>query len=529
MIPSYKTSIQMYSNGIADNSTLLVVQVEPPQQEDGGDYYYRTYAPGLAMAREEGVYVINLTNVHRHKEDIMRKADVLILKNIFDADILPLIKERKQKKRLTVYELADDICAVPPWNPTHFFYKDRENLMLFKRLAGACDTMQFSVPELQRLYSYLTTCSAVFPNQITDVPSERDYKRLKKIVIGWGGSHGHLEDMAQIAEPLIDWILSRDNIKLFLMCSDPIWSLFDRLPKMRKQRFETGSLSDYYAFLKRIDIGLAPLKNTGFNRSRSDVKFLEYAVFGVVPIAQAAAPYVSTVKDGETGFLFEDTAGMLDILDRLADDIARIPQVARAARKYVIKERLQQAHSQERTAFYRTQLSMLNNGNVEKADAGSIFKAFADIEGAVRDGRHLRLLSTRFENLLHDGLVLSQVEGEKVLAWSAFSEASRAEPDNYLPYLFGASCSKDMAGCLAQAVEIKPHSLKSWILMGEEFARQGDIMKSIKCFESAANIFPEYEIPYLRTAVLLQKLGHKEESADLNEKAQELIYPLEVK
>ena len=516
----------MHSNRIVDNSTLLVVQVEPPQQEDGGDYYYRTYAPGLAMAREKGIYVINLTNVHRHKEDIMRKADVLILKNICDADILPLIKERKQQKRLTVYELADDICEVPSWNPVHFFYKDQENLLLFKKLASYCDTMQFSVPELQRLYSYLTHCSAVFSNQITDVPSERNYKNYKKIVIGWGGSHGHLEDMAQFAEPLIDWIISRDNIKLFLMCSDPIWSLFENLPKVRKQRFKTGSLSDYYTFLKQIDIGLAPLKNTGFNRSRSDVKFLEYAVFGVVPVVQVAVPYVSTVKNGETGFLFEDTAGMLDILDVLVDDIACIPQVARAAREYVIKERLQQAHSQERTVFYRTQLSMLNNGNVEKADAGSIFESFADIKGAVRDGRYLRLLSTRFENLLHDGLVLSQVEGEKVLAWSAFSEASRAEPGNYLPYLFGASCSKDMAGCLAQAVEINPHSLKSWILMGEEYARQGDILKSIKCFESAAKIFPEYEIPYLRAAALLQKLGHKEESADLNEKAQGLILPL---
>lgn len=517
----------MHSNRIVDNSTLLVVQVEPPQQEDGGDYYYRTYAPGLAMAREEGVYVINLTNVHRAKEDIMRKADVLILKNICDADILPLIKERKQQKKLTVYELADDICAVPPWNPTHFFYKDQENLLLFKRLAGYCDAMQFSVPELQRLYSYLTPCSAVFLNQITDVPSERNYENYQEIVIGWGGSHGHLEDMAQIAEPLIDWIMSRDNVKLFLMCSDPIWSLFERLPEMRKQRFKTGSLNEYYAFLKQIDIGLAPLKNTGFNRSRSDVKFLEYAVFGVVPVAQAAVPYVSTVKHGETGFLFEDTAGMLNMLDMLADDIACIHQVARAAREYVTKERLQQAHSQERTAFYRTQLRMLNNDNVEKADAGSIFEAFADLEGAMRDGRYLKLTSTRFENLLHDGLVLSQVEREKVSAWSAFSEAFRAEPDNYLPYLFGASCSKDTAGCLAQAVEINPHSLKSWILMGEEYARQGDIMKSIKCFESAAKIFPEYEIPYLRTAVLLQKLGHKEESIFLFDKCKAMILPLQ--
>jgi len=518
----------MRSNPTTDNHPLLIVQVEPSQQEDGGDYYYRTYAPGLAMAREKGVYVINLMNVHRNKEAIMRAADVLILKNICDSDVLPLIKERKEHQRLTVYELADDICAVPPWNPTHFFYKNQENLTLFKRIAHYCDAMQFSVPELQRLYGYLNPCSAVFLNQITDVPPERNYEHFENIVIGWGGSHGHLEDMAAIAEPLIDWIISRDNVNLYLMCSDPIWSLFHRLPQARKKWFKTGSLNEYYAFLKQIDIGLAPLNNAGFNRSRSDVKFLEYAIYGVVPVVQAAPSYVSTVKHGETGFLFQDTAGMLDILMMLADNPDRIAKVSRSARQYVVKERLQHAHSQERVAFYRAALKAHNNGKKETADTGSIFQNFANLEGAVRDGRHLGLRSTRFENLLHDGLILSQVDGEKMAACSVFSEATRLDSKNYLPFLFGASCSEDPTGWLQQAIERNPHSLKSWILIGEAYARKGDIVKSMQCFESAAKIFPNYEIPYLRTAALLHKLGHQKESADLNEKAQKLIFPLTI-
>ena len=100
-----------------DTQSLLIAQVEAPQDEGGGDYYYRTYSPGVAMAQEEGVYVINFTNVHRRKEKIMMEADVLILKNICDPDILPVIKKRKEQKKLNVYELADDICAIPPWNP----------------------------------------------------------------------------------------------------------------------------------------------------------------------------------------------------------------------------------------------------------------------------------------------------------------------------------------------------------------------------------------------------------------------------
>lgn len=310
------------------------------------------------------------------------------------------------------------------------------------------------------------------------------------------------------------------------MCSEPIWSLFERLPPARKKWFKTGSLNEYYSFLKQIDIGLAPLNNTGFNRSRSDVKFLEYAIYGVLPVVQAAPAYVATVKHGETGFLFQDPAGMLATLKMLADNPDRITKVSRSARQYVIKERLQQAHSKKRVAFYRAALKALNKGPKATADVGSIFQNFGNLEGAVRDGRHLRLRPTQFENLLHDGLVLSQVNGEKTAACTVFSEATRLDSKNYLPFLFGASCSGDTTGWLQQAIERNPHSLKSWILMGEAYAHQGDIVKSIQCFESAAQIFPEYEIPYLRTASLLHQLGHQKESADLNAKAQKLIWPL---
>ena len=516
----------MSSNLTTDSHSLLIVQVEPPQREEGGDYYYRTYAPGISMAQEEGVYVINLTNVHRKKEQIMREADVLILKNICDPDTLPIIKQRKQQKKLTVYELADDICAIPPWNPVYFFYKNQENLLLFKRIAHYCDTMQFSIPELQRIYGYLSPSSAVFLNQISTVPSEKKFKNVPEIIIGWGGSHGHLEDIAEVSEPLIDWIMSRDNVELYLMCSDPIWSLFERLPPTRRRRFKTGSLGDYYAFLKKIDIGLAPLKDTPFNRSRSDVKFLEYAVHGVVPVVQASVPYVLTVKHGETGFLFEDAAGILDVLENLIENVHLISKVASDARDYVIKERLQHQHGKERTEFYRTKLAEIHSGQEVKNGECKIFEASSNIEGATRNGRHLRLMPTRFENLLHDGLVLGQLESREALASSLFSEASQLEPKSYMPYLFGAFYSEDPAGWLNQAIERNPHSVKSWILLGEEYAQKREIVKAVKCFESAAEIFPAYEIPYLRTAGLLQKLGHQKEALYLTEKAEALTLPL---
>jgi len=329
-----------------------------------------------------------------------------------------------------------------------------------------------------------------------------------------------------MAEPLIDWIMSKSNVHLFLMCSEPIWSLFDRLPATRKRWFRPGSLDDYYAFLEEIDIGLAPLKDTAFNRSRSDVKFLEYATHGIVPVVQAAVSYNSTVKQGITGFLFNDATDMTDALGRLADDMSRIAEVGKAARDYVTVERLQHHHGKDRTEFYRARLAKLRSDQPVKSDTSNLFESLNNIEGAVCNGRHLRLMPTRFEGLLHDGLISGQVHNDATAARSLFAEASRLEPLNYLPYLFGARYSEDPVSSLQRAIEKRPDSLKSWIMLGEEYARRRDVARSAQCFESASELFPEYEIPYMRAASLMEQAGLEGEAKTLREKCEELIRPL---
>jgi|GEM_PF-4037221 len=42
---------------------LIIAQVEPPQNEGSGDYFYRTHSPGIAMAQDDSVRVINTMNL----------------------------------------------------------------------------------------------------------------------------------------------------------------------------------------------------------------------------------------------------------------------------------------------------------------------------------------------------------------------------------------------------------------------------------------------------------------------------------
>ncbi len=143
-----------------------------------------------------------------------------------------------------------------------------------------------------------------------------------------GRFSGHLRDMAKISERLVNWVMSRSDVQLFLMCEENIWDLFKRLPAGRKKRFPPASLEEYYNFLSHLDIGIAPLEDTPFNRSRSDVKFLEYAAHGVVPVVQATGPYLLSVKSGKTGLFFRTTDELIATLDFLLSDSAARSEIS---------------------------------------------------------------------------------------------------------------------------------------------------------------------------------------------------------
>jgi tetratricopeptide (TPR) repeat protein len=504
------------------NDDILIAQVDPPSKTDGGDYFYRTHAPGVAMAQEDEVYVVNLTSQHRQGHDIMSQADVLILNDVCDADLLPLIHERKRHKRLTVYEIGDDLTALEPWNPVYFFYQDPENVALSLKLAETCDALQVTVPGLERIFGHLNAECRIFPNQILYAPEERKPKKHKEFVVGWGGSHGHLEDMADIADPLIRWIMSKSDAMLHLMCSEPIWALFDRLPKNKKKWIRPGSIEDYYKFLEGIDIGIAPIKDTAFNRSKSDVKFLEYAVSGIVPVVARLEPYIDSVQEGETGFTYQDPKGLIAVLHRLFEDRNLLRHISETARKYVLNERMHMAHGGDRIDFYRSRLTDRFEADRTSDRAWERFGKWCRLEGAVQTGKHLRLMPSQFESLLYNGLVTSQVSGQMAHARQLFESAARLAPEHYQTYLFGSTAAGNPVEYLLKAVGRNPNSIKAWLLLGEEMAGSGKIKEAFESFDTAVRICPDYDLPYLRASVLLEKIGQTKQAEVLYSKAKSL-------
>jgi len=507
----------------------LIAQIEPPQNDTTGDYYYRTYAPGRTMAEQEGVYFVGLTSLHRKRDRIMLNADVVILKNICDPDFLPLIAERKHLGRPTIFELADDLWNLQPWNAVYQFYQVEENRQLLKTTARFCDGLQFTTEELEKCYGYLNPVCEVFPNQILTVPPEKPCNWWcddSCINIGWGGSHGHFEDIQAIAPAMVGWLKENSTAVLHLMCSDTIWNLFDSLPSEKKVRYKPGTINDYYSFLTHLDVGIAPLNDTPFNRSRSDVKFLEYAVNEVVPIVQDLEPYKSVTRC-TNGYLFRQPLELIATLDMIVKNKKLLHRNGLIAKSYVMRKRIQSIHCAERVKFYRmvTHQAKRSSGANVTQNSG-VIEELLKINDADIHGKHITLKFSKYENLLHDGLVALQAPRGRRAAHEMFIAAATTEKDEYLPHLFLHGTSKNQNVYLREALKRNPSSVRSLMLLGEKYANSGKFIESLECFKKAANMLPCYDVPLKKMAVVLRKIGSRNEADQLDRYATSMVLGL---
>jgi len=501
----------------------LIAQLDAMHRSRGGDWYYRTFAPGRALAELDGVHVVSVDQAHRRLAMILERADVLVINGVCSADLLPVIAQRRQKRRVTVFEINDDVHEMQASNPLAAFFAQPENQRLFRRLALSSNAVQYSVRELERVYGALNPRGRVFVNQVVAPPPVRVPGDTSVVRIGWGGSAGHLDDLAEVAPALIAFVRERPHVTLELMCSDKIWRLFDALPGERKRRTPVGSIEEYYAFVSRLDIGIAPNQNRGFNRARSDVKFLEYAGWGAVPVVQRLAPYQDSVVHGENGFLFGSVAELVELLTRLVADPAERQRVRQRAHAYVTQQRLQADHAADRLAFYGELLPAAPSGS----GAARLFAELSALEGAEVSGRHVMLGHTRYETLVHDGLLGLQREDERELGEASLREAARLEPTQALPELL-LGVQLDLEPELRSALSKNPRSVQAALALGQHLLSNGQYKPALERFLAAAEITPGYEMPFAHAAHVLRRLGAGKEAAELERIAQNMAQAVSI-
>lgn len=99
---------------------------------------------------------------------------------------------------------------------------------------------------------------------------------------------------------------------------------------------------------RRWDVALAPLMSSIFENCKTNLKYREYAAFGIAGIYSDVPLYSSCVRDGQTGRLVKNSAdAWLMALDQLLSDAALRAAIVHAARADVAQNYAQPLVAQQ--------------------------------------------------------------------------------------------------------------------------------------------------------------------------------------
>lgn len=231
----------------------------------------------------------------------------------------------------------------------------------------AVHAIQTSTPYLADFLSQFNPHVTVFANQLRRLPPRRDFddefKKKKTVTIFFGALNRDGDFMELV--PALNRFAKQYGKKLeFKILSRR--NLFDALESENKtfigdmNRYD-GQFISYDAYEEAIrtsDIALLPLRDNEFNRSKSDLKFIECAGNGAVALASPVV-YANTIQEGKTGFIYRDEREFANKLNLLIKNRNLRRMVAEKAYDYVRHERLMSQHYEERLDWYRDLLQRL--------------------------------------------------------------------------------------------------------------------------------------------------------------------------
>jgi glycosyltransferase involved in cell wall biosynthesis len=99
-----------------------------------------------------------------------------------------------------------------------------------------------------------------------------------------------------------------------------------------------------------------PLRDTPFNRAKSDLKFIEAGASRVVALASPIV-YEDVIEDGVTGLIFRSESDLYEKVIRLATAPSLGIAIGDAARRLVAETRMDAYGVAERLHWYRSLLA----------------------------------------------------------------------------------------------------------------------------------------------------------------------------
>lgn len=244
--------------------------------------------------------------------------------------------KRTDRAFAMVYEIDDDLWHLDPSNPSAGYWS-REMVAKLRNNIEVADAVIVTNDHLAEVISPINDNVAVIPNCVDAAVLDYERPRAEKLTLGWAGGSSHGIDFASV----------RNNVRTFLRRHPEVDTHFmgvNHGPDVGRPnaRF-TGWQSNLVEYLQSIDfdLGIAPLAYTTFNRSKSDLRFLEYAALGIPVVVSDFGPYADSVVHAVTGLKVKHPHEWATHLGALANDEAMRAELGRNARNWASTRTIQ--------------------------------------------------------------------------------------------------------------------------------------------------------------------------------------------
>lgn len=384
-----------------------------PSSTDGVNYY-RMAAWAFEMRKYRGVtvtlpwfkYCIDASKPHPWQEDLRSSAmsfdapgltvgqyiravidrtceisDVVLWHPMYYEWSLDFFLEMQHKhQKPFIVEVDDNYVDVPSWNEAYHSFRNGSS---YRRISldsmRNAEAMIVTTPHLKEVYSSVNENVYVVPNSL-DFKGDRKFvgwdkvsvRKHKGLRIGWIGGRSHFTDLMMVAPPLASLLRERKDVTLCLVNS----AIKQSCSALKKEYPFEGlknvlvadrsvPINRYASFMASFgfDIGIAPLVDCNFNRSKSNLRWLEYSALKIPCVASSVDHFTSSIDHGETGFLV--AANSFHWWKRYISDLLETPalrdHVGRNAYKAVRRD-----YNIERNAaaYFRLLKSIANVGRI---------------------------------------------------------------------------------------------------------------------------------------------------------------------
>lgn len=294
-------------------------------------------------------------------------ADVVVFNRHYDVedDVLrSMIEYTKNQRKRIVYE-TDDLLEAP--DCSHPTYRSiRRHISQIQMLASEADICTTTGADLkEKLVRYNPNVVAL-PYCIDRKRWKRRKGRNDKVRVGWQGRGSHPEDLLLVVDVIRDLKREMDFEFVIFGLSPMKWDMY--ISTLRERREKASSedpesagwyskimlldeklkgvewrhepfvpFEDYNGRLSKInlDVGLCPLVDTSFSRTKSVLKFYEYAMVGTATLASDVPPYRGKVSCTAKNTYDKWKAQ----LSRIIDDEDYRRSVVEEQRKWVLTHR----------------------------------------------------------------------------------------------------------------------------------------------------------------------------------------------